>query len=441
MRLAFNHSSAQRYLLLLPETVRVVHGHAGAAILLSFFLFRMRYSADAEGWFQVTREAIEAWTGMARDNQESARDRLRKLGLVTEAIRGLPGKLCIKVDIEALYTRMLELENNHTPVGGTKPHNQGSGAKPHNQGSGAKPHNQEGLAKPPNQGCGAKPHNQGSGTKPHNQEGLAKPPNQGCGTKAVKLAGGANLLEADATGTAQTTPSHDASIKVLTTNTISLDTSYPDLKHELTSNSIGKPSKSEVLPDTPEKATNEPEMLLSLVAQSCSSAGKPAVSDGQPKSSRRPADAVRAMCEGLGLTGWRLNFARVAVKDGASRAAWWQLARHHPDLLQASYRLLDKTGERGPVTWAAWLPELVIDVQGHGEGTVLAAMERAIQGGSPRGCWNYFRSLLQPQTGSQSTRAPRSSQDSGAKGSMDLDYLRDEWEQRTQELLTQWGVQ
>jgi len=396
MRLAFNHSSAQRYLLLLPETVRVVHGHAGAAILLSFFLFRMRYSADAEGWFQVTREAIEAWTGMARDNQESARDRLRKLGLVTEAIRGLPGKLCIKVDIEALYTRMLELENNHTPVGGAKPHNQGSGTKPHNQGS---------------------------------------------GTKAVKLAGGANLLEADATGTAQTTPSHDASIKVLTTNTISLDTSYPDLKHELTSNSIGKPSKSEVLPDTPEKATNEPEMLLSLVAQSCSSAGKPAVSDGQPKSSRRPADAVRAMCEGLGLTGWRLNFARVAVKDGASRAAWWQLARHHPDLLQASYRLLDKTGERGPVTWAAWLPELVIDVQGHGEGTVLAAMERAIQGGSPRGCWNYFRSLLQPQTGSQSTRAPRSSQDSGAKGSMDLDYLRDEWEQRTQELLTQWGVQ
>jgi len=360
MRLAFNHSSAQRYLLLLPETVRVVHGHAGAAILLSFFLFRMRYSADAEGWFQVTREAIEAWTGMARDNQESARDRLRKLGLVTEAIRGLPGKLCIKVDIEALYTRMLELENNHTPVGGAKPHNQGSGTKPHNQGS---------------------------------------------GTKAVKLAGGANLLEADATGTAQTTPSHDASIKVLTTNTISLDTSYPDLKHELTSNSIGKPSKSEVLPDTPEKATNEPEMLLSLVAQSCSSAGKPAVSDGQPKSSRRPADAVRAMCEGLGLTGWRLNFARVAVKDGASRAAWWQLARHHPDLLQASYRLLDKTGERGPVTWAAWLPELVIDVQGHGEGTVLAAMERAIQGGSPRGCWNYFRSLLQPQTGSQSTRA------------------------------------
>jgi hypothetical protein len=418
IRLVFNHSSAQRYLLLLPETVRVVHGHAGAAILLTFFLFRMRYSADTEGWFQATREGIEAWTGMARDGQESARGRLRKLGLVAEAVRGLPGKLCFRVNVEVLYTRMLELENGHTQAGGTKPPNQEDGLNPTNK-------------------KGAKTHKQGGGlilttkeaVNPHIPAGGAEPP---------KLAGVEDALEANTTGTTKTAASHDASIKELNTkelnaNTISLDTSYQDLLS-------GESNKVVVSPDTPEKTANTTGTLPSLIAQSSSPAGKPTVSSEHPKSSRRAADAVRAMCEELNLVGWRLNFARVAVKDAASRAAWWQLARHHPELLRASYRLVDKTGERVPVTWMAWLPELVQEVQGHGEGAVLAAINRAITEGTSRGCWNFFRTLLRPRNG-QSTPA-RPPQTSGPEQTRtDLNHLRQDWEERAKQFAAQWGVQ
>jgi hypothetical protein len=144
------------------------------------------------------------------------------------------------------------------------------------------------------------------------------------GVKPPKLVGGEDALEADATGTTKTAVLPDASIKELNTSNlrISLDTSYQDLNHELTSNSIGKLSQVEVLPDNPETTSAPTGAVPGLLAQPGSLEGNPGVSNDPYKSSRRPADAVRAMCEGLGLVGWRLNFARVAVKDGASRDAW-----------------------------------------------------------------------------------------------------------------------
>jgi hypothetical protein len=35
--------------------------------------------------------------------------------VVTETVRGLPGKLHFRVNLEALYARMLELEKGHPP--------------------------------------------------------------------------------------------------------------------------------------------------------------------------------------------------------------------------------------------------------------------------------------------------------------------------------------
>lgn len=106
-------------------------------------------------------------------------------------------------------------------------------------------------------------------------------------------------------------------------------------------------------------------------------------------------DAVAELSQALGLTGWQTNYARVAVREERTRTAWYHLARRHPSVLKASYRLLDKTGERGTVTWASWLPLLVEDVQVFGEGRVEEAIEATIRQATPRGAWNYYRARVE----------------------------------------------
>lgn len=390
MRLAFHHVSAQRYLILLPVTVRAVHGHAGAAVLLTFFLFRLRYSADAEGWFQATRESIEAWTGMARDAQESARERLRKLGFVGEVVRGLPSRLYFRVNMETLYARLLELERASSPAGGAKPPGQGGGLSPTSK----------------------------EGDKPHN------------------LAGGQEALEGSPSGTAQTGVFPHASIKELTTNIInSPDTSYQDPIHELTSNSLGRTSQGATGSKPQEEQQEKEGVPLYQVSPAGFSAGGDNVNVGTKKSSRQAADAVRIMCESLGLTGWRLAFARTAMQERPARDAWWWLARNHHEILKASYRLLDKTGERGPVTWGTWLPELAAAARGYGEGAVLAAMERTIQEATPAGVWRYFQSRL--QSGDQPVRPPVPPAGKRAE----LEALREQWEARTKAFSQSIGAQ
>jgi len=96
----------------------------------------------------------------------------------------------------------------------------------------------------------------------------------------------------------------------------------------------------------------------------------------------------------LGLSDWQRNFARAAVREEAARAAWFGLARNHPEVLKASYRLLDKTGQRTPVAWVAWLPHLAEDVQRQGAEAVQRCMEKAIASASPAGAWGYYRACL-----------------------------------------------
>ena len=97
----------------------------------------------------------------------------------------------------------------------------------------------------------------------------------------------------------------------------------------------------------------------------------------------------------LGLSDWQRNFARAAVREEAARAAWFGLARNHPEVLKASYRLLDKTGQRTPVAWVAWLPHLAEDVQRQGAEAVQRCIEKAITSASPAGAWGYYRACLE----------------------------------------------
>lgn len=150
--------------------------------------------------------------------------------------------------------------------------------------------------------------------------------------------------------------------------------------------------------------------LLSAVNSSLSKKKPGAKAEPRPtpgKPEARPGsgkpDAVAELAASLGLSDWQRNFARSAVKEEASRTAWFGLARNHPEVLKASYRLLDKTGQRTPVAWVAWLPHLAEDVKQQGADAVRQCLEKAITSASPAGAWGYYRACL--QGGSRSSAA------------------------------------
>lgn len=138
------------------------------------------------------------------------------------------------------------------------------------------------------------------------------------------------------------------------------------------------------------------EELTQLVVNSSLSKKKSAAKAEAPtKSASGKPDAVAELAASLGLSDWQRNFARAAVREEKSRAAWFALARNHPEVLKTSYRLLDKTGQRSPVAWVAWLPYLAEDVQSRGSDAVQQCMEKAITSASAAGAWGYYRACVQ----------------------------------------------
>lgn len=130
----------------------------------------------------------------------------------------------------------------------------------------------------------------------------------------------------------------------------------------------------------------------------------PAARGGRPT---KRHDAVGELAQALGLAGWQKNFARVAVGEERTRNAWFYLARQAPQALKGSYRLLNKTGERGPVTWATWLPLLAEDVRAYGEARVARALELAVMQGTPKGAWGYYRAVVEDRPAPTEPEAAR----------------------------------
>lgn len=80
-------------------------GDAKAALLLSQLLYWTRVGVDVEqlgGWIQKSRTQWTMETGLSRYEQETARKRLVKLGLIDVQTQGMPAKLAFKVELGAL---------------------------------------------------------------------------------------------------------------------------------------------------------------------------------------------------------------------------------------------------------------------------------------------------------------------------------------------------
>lgn len=79
-----------------------ITGSINAALMLSQGVYWQSRNEDGEWWFQ-TREKWTEETGMTRDEQETARKKLRECDFWHEELRGVPAKLYYKVDLDKLF--------------------------------------------------------------------------------------------------------------------------------------------------------------------------------------------------------------------------------------------------------------------------------------------------------------------------------------------------
>jgi hypothetical protein len=64
--------------------------------------------AKGDGWFYKSREEWKAETGLTRDEQETARRKLRDRGLPRERLAGNPRRLFFCVDLERVAVALAE---------------------------------------------------------------------------------------------------------------------------------------------------------------------------------------------------------------------------------------------------------------------------------------------------------------------------------------------
>ncbi len=125
-------------------------GSVTAALMLSQALYWQRRCKDPEGWWYKTRDEWAEETGLGRYEQEGARKRLRKLGMLQEHLRGVPATVWYRVNEERLLEELAKAArqktSNTVSVGGKPPiqlvENQPTGWRKTSQLDGGKPANQ-----------------------------------------------------------------------------------------------------------------------------------------------------------------------------------------------------------------------------------------------------------------------------------------------------------
>jgi hypothetical protein len=83
-------------------------GSVNAALMLSQAVYWQKRNEDGGWWFQ-TRNKWEDETGLSREEQETARKKLRQLPFWKEELRGAPAKLYYHVDLELLMDQLNSL--------------------------------------------------------------------------------------------------------------------------------------------------------------------------------------------------------------------------------------------------------------------------------------------------------------------------------------------
>ncbi len=81
-----------------------VSGGATVGLFLSHAFYWSRRTDNPEGWFWKTQEEWEEETSLTRREQETARARLKALGILQEKRAGVPAKLYFRLDLDRLFS-------------------------------------------------------------------------------------------------------------------------------------------------------------------------------------------------------------------------------------------------------------------------------------------------------------------------------------------------
>ncbi len=93
-------------------------GSITAALMLSQALYWQQRTKDPDGWWYKTREEWREETGMSRWEQEEARKRLRRVGVLREERRGIPARLWYRVDEGQLWALLTKTDPPAEPDAG-----------------------------------------------------------------------------------------------------------------------------------------------------------------------------------------------------------------------------------------------------------------------------------------------------------------------------------
>lgn len=120
-----------------------VYGGVGAGVLLAQFYWwsNLETAQGRDGWFWASQEQIQQATALTRDEQETARRKLREGGVLHEKRIGMPARLWFRLDKQKLYSDLLiecgkgPIKNGHKPQSrvGESPE-QGCGDAPNKNG-------------------------------------------------------------------------------------------------------------------------------------------------------------------------------------------------------------------------------------------------------------------------------------------------------------------
>lgn len=84
------------------EYARLGAGVAGALLLSQMIHYSRTAGADADAWIHATADQLEEETGLSRREQETARKRLKSLGILEERKQGIPCRTFYRVNIVAI---------------------------------------------------------------------------------------------------------------------------------------------------------------------------------------------------------------------------------------------------------------------------------------------------------------------------------------------------
>lgn len=93
-----------------PALARVT-GSINSALFLQQILYWMPRTDDEDAWVYKTQKELEEETALSRAEQETARKKLRDMGLLEEKLEGLPARKWYRCDLDLLAKLMANHRN------------------------------------------------------------------------------------------------------------------------------------------------------------------------------------------------------------------------------------------------------------------------------------------------------------------------------------------